>query len=162
MDYYSVISGSYDGLHKEEQLKKLNIIKKYIKVKKYELLLDIGCGTGISKEVFDCKILGIDNSKAMVDKFGKSCFLAEAENLPFKDNMFDIILCITAIHNFNNMEKAVNEIKRVGKRHVQIAISLLKKANNFNKIKGLLLKNFDFKVIDEEKDIIFVGGCKRL
>ena len=46
MDYYSSIAKGYDELHKEEQLKKLQIIAKHIKPK--GLLLDIGAGTGIS------------------------------------------------------------------------------------------------------------------
>ena len=60
------------------------------------------------------------------------------------------------MHNFKDAEASINEIKRVSKKNSKIAITLLKKSNNFSKIRGLLLKNFDFKEIEEEKDVIFI------
>jgi|SRR3989344_135371 len=155
MNYYSKIAGSYDELHEEEQLNKLKLISKYIKVKKDDLLLDIGCGTGISTRFFKCKTVGIDNSKSMIKKAGKNCVFGAAERLPFKDKMFDVIICVTAIHHFN-AEEAVNEIKRVSKDNSRIAVTLLKKAQYFSKIKGMLLKNFSFIQVEDEKDVIFI------
>ena len=157
MDYYSKIAGSYDRLHEEEQINKLRLISKYLKVREKDLLLDIGCGTGISTRFFKCKSIGIDNSKGMLKKAGKNCVFGDAESLPFKDKMFDIVISVTAMHNFKDAEASINEIKRVSKKNSKIAITLLKKSNNFSKIRGLLLKNFDFKEIEEEKDVIFIG-----
>ncbi len=156
MDYYSKIAKSYDRLHEEEQLNKLKLISKHIKVKENELLLDIGCGTGISTRFFKCKTRGIDNSKGMLKKAGKNCIFGDAESLPFKDNMFDIVISVTAIHNFKDAEKSINEIKRVLKKNGKIVITLLKKSKNFSKIQVLLLENFDFIEVEEEKDVIFI------
>ena len=48
---YNHIAKSYNELHKEEQIKKLDIIKKNIKI--ISPLLDVGCGTGISTNYFN-------------------------------------------------------------------------------------------------------------
>lgn len=149
MDYKDIYRG-YDELYKQEQLEKLNIVKKYINVKKEDLLLDVGCGTGISTNFFDCKSIGVDSCFEMLN----NGICAKAENLPFKDNVFDVILSITAIHNFNNAEKSINEIKRVCKG--KIVITLLKKAKKFKEIKALLNQRFKFMEIDSNKDLIFI------
>jgi len=156
MDYYSKIAGSYDRLHEEEQINKLRLISKYLKVREKDLLLDIGCGTGISTRFFKCKSIGIDNSKGMLKKAGKNCVFGDAESLPFKDKMFDIVISVTAMHNFKDTETSIKEIKRVLKRNGKVAVTLLKKSKNFIKIKRLLLKHFDFIEAEEEKDVIFI------
>ena len=50
---YKHISKSYNKLHKEEQLKKLKLIQKHLKI--IPPLLDVGCGTGISTNFFKVK-----------------------------------------------------------------------------------------------------------
>lgn len=152
MQYYNKISKGYNELYKEEQLKKIKIIKKYIKPK--GLLLDIGAGTGISTKAFTKKALciALDPSKEMLKKYPGLKVVGKAENLPFKDNTFDIIISVTALHHANP-EKAISEIKRVAKPNAQIAISILKKSKRLPGIKKLL-KNF--KEIEEEKDIILI------
>ena len=58
---YNNIAKSYNELHGEEQIKKLDIIKKNIKI--ISPLLDVGCGTGISTNYFNVESVGVDNSK---------------------------------------------------------------------------------------------------
>lgn len=147
---YKYIARSYDELYKEEQLEKLRIIKENIKINKKENLLDIGCGTGISTEFFDCKSIGIDPCFEMLNK---KSICGKAENLPFKDKTFDIVLSVTSIHHFN-AEKAIKEIKRVSKK--KVIITLLKKAKRFKHVKDLLNKSFKFKEVDGKKDLIFI------
>ncbi len=154
---YDTIAKSYNELHKEEQLKKLNIIKKYLKVKKSDKLLDIGAGTGISANFFDCGYIGIEASKNMIKNSSGNIIYGLAEKLPFKDKTFDIIISITAIHNFKDPERAINEILRVKKDKAQVVITLLKKSKNYNKIKKLIKNNLKVKEIDEEKDTIFLS-----
>src|SRR3989338_977682 len=135
---YNTISKSYDSLYKEEQLKKLNLISKILKVKKSDKLLDIGCGTTISTNYFKCISIGIDPSLELL-KLGKGKRIhASAESLPFKDKSFDIILAVTSIHNFSNVDKAIEEIKRVSNDNARIVITLLRKSNKFDEIKSKL------------------------
>jgi cyclopropane fatty-acyl-phospholipid synthase-like methyltransferase len=65
-NYYDEIAQGYEELHREEQLKKIEIIKKILKLKKTDKLLDVGCGTGLTTEPWDCKRYGIDPSKQLL------------------------------------------------------------------------------------------------
>jgi len=154
---YKYIAKSYNELHKEEQLKKLKIIKENIKINSKTTLLDIGCGTGISTESFKCKAKGIDPSKEMISiAKNKNLIHGYAEKLPFKNKSFDVIVSVTAIHNFKDQEKALDEMLRIGKK--TIVITLLKKAQKYKKIKDLIYKKLkNVKEIDEEKDTIFIS-----
>lgn len=152
MDYYSSISKGYDELYGEEQRKKIEIIIKELKIKN-EKVLDVGCGTASYSYLFK-DYTGIDKSKGLIAKAKDNVIYGEAERLPFEDKSFDIVICITAIHNFDNPEKAISEMKRVSDD--KIAITLLKKAKHFDKIKELIERNLDAYNIDEDKDLIFI------
>ena len=119
MSYYDEISEGYEKLHKEEQLKKIEVIKKHLKLKPTDKLLDVGCGTGITTEPWECKRYGIDPAIKLLERAnnrGKIQYKqAAAENIPYPDDFFDIVISITAIQNFEDIEKGLNEIKRVGK-----------------------------------------------
>ncbi|MBS3152840.1 class I SAM-dependent methyltransferase [Candidatus Woesearchaeota archaeon] len=154
---YDTIAKSYNELYIEEQLRKLNIIKKYLKIKKNHKLLDVGCGTGISTNFFDCKTFGIDKSKEMIEQGNGNLIQSLAEDLPFKDKYFDIVISVTSVHNFDNPKKALKEIQRVKKSKAQVVITLLNKSIKYNKIKELIKKYFEIiSEIDEDKDTIFI------
>ena len=152
---YNKIAKGYNELHKEEQLEKLEIIKNHLEVKSTYDLLDIGAGTGISTNFFDCKVIGIEPSKEML-KQGKNIIQGYAEELQFKEK-FDIIISVTAIHNFNNYKKAIQEIKRISKKKTQIAITILKKSKIFDETRKELHKNFKLKEYDHRLDLILIG-----
>lgn len=150
---YNHIAKSYNELHKEEQIKKLEIIKKNIKI--IPPLLDVGCGTGISTNYFNVLSIGIDNSKEMIKQSKEGNLIyGNAEKLPFKDKRFNTIISVTSFHNFKNMEKALKETKRVSKNN-NIAITFLKKSKKLDEFRKLLKKHFKFKEIDCYNDILF-------
>ena len=153
MDYDSIASG-YNELYGEEQSKKLALIKESIKINKNAKLLDVGCGSGLSSD-FGCFTIGIDPSISLLNQNkDKVKFCATAENLPFMDNSFDFVVSVTAMHNFYDIEKAVLEIKRVGRNN--FVFSILKKSSKFGPIKRLIEKNFKIdRMTEEEKDVVF-------
>ncbi len=156
MTYYDEISEGYEELHKEEQLKKVELISKYLKVKPDDLLLDVGCGTGLTTKPWKCKTVGADPAIKLLEKAGKGIWVnAEAEHLPFKDNTFDWVISVTAIQNFNDIEKGLKEIKRVGKG--KYVLTFLKKSNKNIYILELLHSLYKVKnIVEEDKDLVFV------
>ncbi len=159
MNYYDSIAAGYEELHKEEQLKKIKIIKKYLKVKPKDKLLDIGCGTGLTTIPWKCRRYGIDPSKKLLEKARQKNKVtykqASAERIPFKDHFFDVAISITAIQNFKNIEKGLKEIKRVGKD--KFVLTFLKKSSKKDKIIKLIEKHFKVKkLIEEDKDLILI------
>jgi ubiquinone/menaquinone biosynthesis C-methylase UbiE len=158
MTYYDQIAPGYDELHKEEQLKKLNFISKYIKLEGNGL--DVGCGTGVSTSFFNCKA-GVDPSEELL-KIAKKNYpeikfiKTSAEKLPFKDNEFDFVVSITAIQNFDDIEKGLREIKRVGKKFV---LSFLKKSGRREMTERLIKSIFNVRQkVEEEKDMFYFCG----
>lgn len=154
MDYYSSIAKGYDNLHKEEQLKKLEIIRKHIKPR--GPLLDIGAGTGISTEFFRVKAVALEPSEEMIKDYKGEKVIAKAECIPFPDKSFNTIISITALHH-TDIDKAIKEIKRVSNDNCIYAFTILKKSKNAVKIKETLKKAFNLKELDEEKDYILVS-----
>lgn len=159
MNYYNKIAASYNELYREEQQEKINIIMQHIKIKPEYKLLDVGCGTGFYLDNFNCKVIGIDPSKKLLEQYkGKQKVLEmSAESLDFNDNEFDIVTSFTAIQNFLNIEQGLKEIKRVGKN--VFALSFLRKGENAEKIKELILKIFSdckIKEIQHHKDVIMI------
>ncbi len=157
-NYYDEIANGYEELHKEEQLKKIEIIKKNLDINPEDNLLDVGCGTGLTTEPWPCKRYGVDPSAKLLERARQKDTieykLAPAENIPYCDRFFDIVISITAIQNFNDIEKGLKEIKRVGKEN--FVLSFLKKSGKGELIEEKIKELFDVKnVIEEEKDLIF-------
>lgn len=86
-------------------------------------ILDLCCGTGdlailANKIQPQCHITGVDFSEKMLEiakrKSDKIHFLqADATNLPFEDNTFDIVTMGFGLRNIQNAEKTIEEVQRV-------------------------------------------------
>lgn len=153
MDYYSQISEGYNELHGEEQLDKLSIIKGNIRISKASSILDVGCGTGISSD-FDCFVVGVDTSIGLLRQNKRLKVNSRAESLPFKDKKFDFVISVTSMHNFSDIGKAIDEMKRVGRK--DFVFSVLRKSASLGHISGLIEKNFRIsRIIEERADRIF-------
>jgi ubiquinone/menaquinone biosynthesis C-methylase UbiE len=115
--------------------------------KNHALLLDIGCGEGLLHEKIvttknDLKIFGIDTNHESLEiaknRFPKKCaknlcFLrASAQNLPFRDSSFNIVVCINTFYNFSRKEDVISaliEMARVCKREGFIIFDVRNKIN---------------------------------
>lgn len=96
-------------------------------------ILDIGCAKGFMLHDFkelmpDCTVAGIDVSNYAIENAMPSVkpFLkiAGAENLPYPDKSFDLVISINSIHNLpiERLEVALQEIERVCRGHSYITI----------------------------------------
>jgi len=158
MTYYNSISNGYSELHKQEQLKKIELIKQNLRINPTDLLLDLGCGPYFGS--WGCRVIGLDSSLGLLKQASIPTVLAKAEHLPFKDHCFDKIISITAIHNFDDPGLALQEANRVGKE--DFVFSVLKKSAKAKEIEQKIKDNFTvIKRLEEDKDIIFVTKQKK-
>ena len=92
--------------------------------KKGMKVLDVGCGTGIHLDMyrrFNCKLYGIDTSPSMLDvarsRLGDKAelHLGDATQMPYKKDTFDLILCMLALHEMEQLTRilVLSEIRRV-------------------------------------------------
>ncbi|MFH1182414.1 MAG: class I SAM-dependent methyltransferase [Candidatus Woesearchaeota archaeon] len=155
---YSSIASSYDSLHSEEQLRKLRIIASELAITPKTTILDVGSGTGLSK-ILGGKITGIEPSGRLRKLSRINAVKGVAEKLPFKDSSFDIVVSVTAAHNFSNKEKAIKEIARVAKNAA--VVTILKSSKHAKLLERLLRKHFSVdKIIGETHDYIFFLSAK--
>lgn len=95
-------------------------------------ILDVGCGTGFVSLILaelGHDVVGLDISRGMLNvaiekakERGLNVHfkLGDAENLPFKDNSFDAVICRHLIWTLPNPRKAISEFVRVSKYKVII------------------------------------------
>lgn len=84
-------------------------------------VLEIGCGTGlITKEIQATNIIAVDiNEWAMeqarihANKNNVKVMYGNAEELPFKEDSFDFVVCAEVLEHLVHIKTAINEIYRV-------------------------------------------------
>ncbi len=170
MRKYNITARSYDELYGEEQERKYSLfINKVEKNIRNRIVLDLACGTGLlmKKLIKHAEyVIGIDISIEMlklvrrkaIDRDKYSLILADAENIPLKNNIFNAVFAITIIQNLSNLSKALKEIRRVIKSNGIIIISGLKRVINMENVKlAIINSNLKLKkIVEEDKDLILI------
>ncbi|MEK7867227.1 MAG: class I SAM-dependent methyltransferase [Planctomycetota bacterium] len=96
-------------------------------------VLDVGCGKahllyeltqavpGLEVAGVDISAYGLADAKEEVRPFLK---LANATSLPFEDKSFDLVISLATLHNLYvfDLEKALREIQRVGRKNKYIMV----------------------------------------
>lgn len=120
---------TYDG----RWIKIVERFNDYYKLNDKSSILDIGCGKGFMLHDFmklipGIKVSGIDISTYAIDNAMEEIkpFLqvANANNLPFPDKSFDLVISINSIHSlpFEECKTAIREIERVSRKHAFITV----------------------------------------
>lgn len=172
-EYYNEIAKGYDELHKNEQRSKFESILKETDLKPEYKLLDIGCGTCLSKDFFICDWYGVEPAEKMIEQHSnhkqlialKKLFVAQGEKIDslFEENFFDVIICVSTAHHFKNPDNVFLQIKKIAKLNASIIFSLLKKTSNFEMLKQEIITNFELaKTVDEGKDMLFFSKNTKL
>ncbi len=124
-------------LGREKSLRQIEL--DIIGVKKGDIVLEIGCGTGtLSLSAFERtgnmgKVYGIDAAPEMIqksrkksDRFNKNIEfqVGDISDIPFDDNMFDVVMCSFMIFHISpeKRERGFNEICRVLKNNGAVLI----------------------------------------
>jgi len=93
-------------------------------------ILDVGCGAGVTPTFiakrYGCRAVGVDISEGMVERSKERAKreevadrvefrVADAQDLPFEDDLFDAVITESATAFPQDKQKAVNEYARVTK-----------------------------------------------
>ena len=102
-------------------------------------VLEIGCGGGIDSAEFarngasvtstDFTEIGVQTTKALLKEANlpSNVIQADATNLKFEDNTFDLVYSFGVLHHIPNIDKALSEIKRVLKPDGQVMVMVYNK-----------------------------------
>lgn len=124
----------YGGYHYDGRWKSVaEKIVRYYNLKPGQSVLDVGCGKAyllyeISKLVPNLIVKGIDISQYALqnakEEIKDNLQYGEAQNIPFEDNTFDLVISLTTLHNLKvfDLKKAIQEIERVSKGQSYIMV----------------------------------------
>ncbi len=138
MRRYDATAQIYDIRYEAEQKTKMKAALKHMKVRSSDIALDVGCGTGLFFSHISDKVaatVGIDISRKNL-KIAKQrsrtssnvlLVLADADDMPFPPDTFDLSFAFTVIQNAPKPARMVQEIRRVTKQRGQIVVTALKK-----------------------------------
>ena len=144
------IAGHYDFLNHFLSAG-IDIIWRKKAIKKIEdsapkFILDIATGTADlaieASNIPSVNITGLDLSEKMLEigkekikkrNLQKTIQLqkGDAENLPFKDNSFDVVMVAFGVRNFENLNKGLSEMNRVLKPNGKLMILEFSKPTKF-------------------------------
>ena len=137
---------------KENQISKYKEMKDFLPEIKGRVL-DVGIGPGWFEEFFGIDAVGID-----VDKDSRANVIASGDFIPFKDCIFDFIVCLDTIHLITG-----KDVLRVLKKDGIFLVShFVNKGNEIEVEKRLLNVFNEFKLLkkkiagDKEKDLIMI------
>jgi SAM-dependent methyltransferase len=143
MDFKPIIPLSeLQGFIKKLELQALETAEErlplYLKVglKDAYLILDVGCGSGfVTRDIAHLTkgtVIAIDGSSHLLtfakntlsDSYNTTLCIADAQQLPFADNTFDLVTCNLLLMWADDPQAVVNEMTRVVKPHGKILASL--------------------------------------
>lgn len=184
IDNYDASADFYDKRYGAIQKEKYDIV-----LNNYDLnektIIDIGCGTGLFIEhilnsgdldrVLECYYIAVDISWNMLLQFKLKLFdlknktkillmLADIDNLPFRDNSFNLVFSLTSFQNLPNILSGIQESLRVSSNKSDFKFSILRKKLDLNLILELLtpfVKNLEVINKDYIEDIIIQGSVKK-
>jgi ubiquinone/menaquinone biosynthesis C-methylase UbiE len=154
--YYDEIARGYDELYQEEQEEKVRFVKEILEKRAEKIIgpsLDVGCGTGIALREWG--LFGVDPSFRLLNNIQGGVVQAEAEHLPFPDHSFVWVVSLTALQNFIDPRRGLEEMKRVGQGK-QI-ISFPKKSPKRATLTRMLREVFPtVEMIEQKRDIFCI------
>lgn len=123
-EYYDSLSNSYDRLYGEEQSKKHQKVLTLVGDKRFDLLIDVGCGTGTMLRQIagnSTRAVGTDISLGMLKNATRNATIgnidfvrADCSALPFRSAVSDCVLSISVM-KMDHAQTQLSELWRVAK-----------------------------------------------
>jgi len=181
IEKYNSTSSFYDDRYKNIQNEKFELHFKKTDINR-KILLDAGCGTGLLFEYISrlngnflgrqLKYVGIDISGKMLkhfynktkkirNKINTNLILGDIENLPLREDKFNLIFSITSLQNLHDLKKGLKEIIRVGKENAGLKLSILRKQLKLEEVITFLNShtfNLRTENLEELEDVIIHGS----
>ena len=121
--WYDALSTNYDELYGEEQNKKHTKVLQVIGKREFNIIVDVGCGTGKLLELIAPRsklALGIDLSVQMLSKgkhgrtrLGIQWIRADASHLPLQDRIVDGVTSVSMTESGPVLDEHFSEISRI-------------------------------------------------
>jgi len=151
MLHYDQIAAGYDAQYAEEQNAKMEAALSNITLKKNNIVLDVGCGTGLLfPHIADKtqRLIAIDLSRKLLKQAKKrakrhpniALIQAEADHTPFKSQTFHTVFAVTLLQNIPNPTATLREIERITRPEATMGLTILKKKVTQKAITELLKK----------------------
>ncbi len=139
-------------------------------------VLDIGTGTGVvalraARKIDDAgMVCGIDLSENMLNRAAKTLgekvqlVLGDADNLPWQENTFDLLICNSSFHHYPEPLKVLMEMRRVLKADGRLVIADPWWSNAQRRLINLYLKSpfnlkGDVRIYSKQEFIMLLSEC---
>lgn len=174
MHRYDITAGIYDMRYADEQTAKYKAALESLRTRKFGIVLDVGCGTGLLFDHVAYKaeaIVGLDVSrKSLLKAKGRAklqnvrLICADVDAMPFGDRMFNPVFAMTLIQNSPNPVETLKEIERVSKDDAEIVVTGLKKVFSKRRFEELLRDaGLSIDTLKDEDNLkCYVAVCIRL
>lgn len=147
---YDELGGKiYDLRYHEEQLSKYDEVLRCLKLSPDEIVLDAGCGTGLFLEKINGVYVGLDLSSNLISfayrkaqsLADKHLFQGDAENLPLRDDVFEVLFSFTLLQNLSEPARALSELRRVSRRKGSMGVTVLRKTFSMDAFYSILIES---------------------
>lgn len=136
--------------------------QSFYKLNSQSKILDVGCAKGFmlydfTKLIPGISVAGIDVSTYAIDnaleEIQSSLKVADARNLPYTDNSFDLVISINTVHNLerDDLAKALQEIERVSRGQSFITVDAYRNEEEKKQIEAWNLTAKTIMHVDEWK-----------
>ncbi|MBL7196662.1 MAG: methyltransferase domain-containing protein [Candidatus Omnitrophica bacterium] len=154
--YFERIDSFDEGAFEEY----VSFVSRYLQ--KGQLVLDIGCGTGLSSLMLrkrGYRIIGVDISSLAIKRAKKreqtnlKYLVCDVLNLPFKDNQFDVVASCLLIEHITDINVALYEMVRVTRIGGKIIILSPNLLSPFSQVYNILI-NLHFRKDKKSKSLV--------
>jgi len=135
--WYDALSVGYDELYGEEQNKKHAKVLQVIGKREFNIVVDVGCGTGRLLEFLAPRsklALGIDLSVRMLSKgkqgrtdLGIQWIRADASHLPLQDRIVDGVSSVSMTESGLVLDEHFSEISRIATEDALMVMTIFGK-----------------------------------